>query len=55
MLWWILFAFGWFVAAFWAVGAYRILRFVRDGKIDVRAVGRSAVLARVLRRGCEQA
>jgi glycosyltransferase involved in cell wall biosynthesis len=37
MLWWILFAFGWFVAAFWAVGAYRIPRFVRDGMIDERA------------------
>ncbi|MGB3095663.1 MAG: glycosyltransferase [Candidatus Deferrimicrobiaceae bacterium] len=37
MLWWILFAFGWFVAAFWAVGAYRIPRFLRDGMIAERA------------------
>ena len=37
MLWWILFAFGLFVAAFWAGGAYRIPRFVRDGMIDERA------------------
>jgi len=37
MVWWILFAFGWFVAAFWAVGAYRIPRFLRDGMIDERA------------------
>jgi glycosyltransferase involved in cell wall biosynthesis len=37
MVWWILFAFGWFVAAFWAAGAYRIPRFVRDGMIDERA------------------
>jgi glycosyltransferase involved in cell wall biosynthesis len=37
MLWWILFAFGWFVAAFWAAGAYRIPRFVRDGMIADRA------------------
>jgi len=37
MLWWILFAFGWFVAAFWAAGAYRIARFLRDGMIDERA------------------
>src|SRR3990172_3352927 len=37
MVWWILFAFGWFLAAFWAVGAYRIPRFLRDGMIDERA------------------
>ncbi len=37
MLWWILFLFGWFVAAFWAAGAYQIPRFVREGMIDERA------------------
>ncbi len=41
MVWWILFAFGWFVAAFWAVGAYRIPRFVRDGMIAERAASMS--------------
>ena len=34
---WIFFAFGWFLAAYWAVGAYRILRFVRDGMLAERA------------------
>jgi hypothetical protein len=33
MVWWILFAFGWIVAAFWAVGANRIPRFLRNGMI----------------------
>jgi len=37
MLWWILFAFGWFVSAFWAVVAYRVPRFVRDGLLADRA------------------
>jgi hypothetical protein len=37
MIWWILFAFGWFVAAFWIVGAYRIPRFLRTGMLLERA------------------
>ncbi len=37
MLWWILFAFGWFIAAVWAGGAYRIPRFLRDGMLADRA------------------
>ena len=37
MLWWFLFAFGWFVAAFWAAVAFRIPRFLRDGRIEKRA------------------
>jgi cellulose synthase/poly-beta-1,6-N-acetylglucosamine synthase-like glycosyltransferase len=34
---WIIFAFGWLVAAFWAAGGCRILRFVRDGMLAERA------------------
>lgn len=37
MLWWILFAFGWFTAAVWAAGAYRIPRFLREGRLEERA------------------
>ncbi|MGW8286026.1 MAG: glycosyltransferase [Candidatus Deferrimicrobiaceae bacterium] len=34
---WIFFAFGWFVAAFWAAGALRLPRFLRDGRLEARA------------------
>jgi glycosyltransferase involved in cell wall biosynthesis len=34
---WIIFAFGWLVATFWAGGGCRILRFVRDGMLAERA------------------
>jgi glycosyltransferase involved in cell wall biosynthesis len=34
---WIFFAFGWFVAAFWAAGALRLTRFLRDGRLEARA------------------
>ena len=37
MFWWILFAFGWVLAAFWAAGGYRISRFVREGMLADRA------------------
>ena len=37
MAWWILFAFGWFVAVFWAGGAFRLPRFLRDGRLEKRA------------------
>jgi glycosyltransferase involved in cell wall biosynthesis len=37
MVWWILFAFGWFVAAFWVAGAFRIPRFIRNGMLADRA------------------
>jgi glycosyltransferase involved in cell wall biosynthesis len=34
MAWWILFAFGWFVAAVWVPGAFRLPRFIRDGRLE---------------------
>ncbi len=37
MAWWIVFAFGWFVAVFWAAGALPLRRYLRDGRLEARA------------------
>jgi hypothetical protein len=38
MVWWIFFAFGWLVAAFWAAGALRLPRYLRDGRLEARTL-----------------